>query len=330
MAMKKYLLVLTVCLIPFSSFADSGEFDMDRWYTILNDVQNRAIEMGVSNHTINEVIQPSAFIPGIVRKDQNQAEFKKSLDQYLGSAVNADRIKVGRQMEKKYPTLLNRVEQKYGIPGNVILAFWGMESNYGVFKAQYKLSDAFLTLIYDGRRQEFFTNQLFSLMKLADKDKVEISDLTGSWAGAMGHFQFIPTTLEQYGADGNHDGKIDIIHNISDAMYSAGNYLSKMGWNRYEKILRPVNLPSNFDMSLCDGKTKKTLNEWSAFGVTDAPIGEMTAGMICDPAQIDANAATPGYVQVGYLVYPNFYIIKRWNNSNSYAVAIGLLAEKLK
>ena len=186
--------------------AVTGDFDMDRWYGILNDIQSRAVAQNISNHTINQVIQPASFIPSIVKKDQNQSEFKLTLDEYIAKMINAERIKSGRQMAHKYPTLLKKVSQKYGVPPNVILAFWGMESNYGIIKSQYKLSDAFLTLIYNGRRQEFFTNQLFSLMRAADKDKVEISDIQGSWAGAMGHFQFIPTTLEQYGRDGNSDG----------------------------------------------------------------------------------------------------------------------------
>ncbi|MDR1361077.1 MAG: lytic murein transglycosylase [Rickettsiales bacterium] len=328
------LLSTLYSLLSLSAHAESGNFDLDRWYGILNDIQAKAIEQGISNHTINEVIQPSVFIPSIIKKDRNQSEFKLNLSEYLKRTVNADRIAQGRKMRVKYPTLLGKTETKYGVPRNVILAFWGMESNFGNFKAQYKLSDAFLTLIYDGRRETFFTKQLFALMKIADKSRLEIGGIGGSWAGAMGHFQFIPTTLEQYGADGNGDGKIDIINNISDAMFSAGNYLNKLGWATNEKIVAAVHLPADFDASLCEGKTKKTLAEWAADGI-DVPAGDETVGIVCDASAIShqpsADSQTDyGLTAVGYLTYPNFYRIKKWNNSNWYAVAIALLSEGLR
>ncbi|MDR2413128.1 MAG: lytic murein transglycosylase [Rickettsiales bacterium] len=349
--MKKFILCsLLFAFCPFGAHAEAGAFDIDRWYMILHDIQNRAIEMKISNHTINSVIQPSNFIPAVLQNDKNQSEFKLSLEQYLSRMVNEARIANGKKMRAKYPTLLSKIDKKYGIPPHVIMAFWGLESNYGEFKARYKLSDAFLTLIYDGRREAFFTSQLFSLMKTADKNNIEISEIRGSWAGAMGHFQFIPTSLEQYGADGNNDGKVDITNSIGDAMFSAGNYLAKLGWNKNEKIVRKVKLPVGFDESLCDGRTKKTLGEWRALGLTGVPNANMTAGLVCDAAalrqaaeqraqdnsnlELSSSGAAPfpalGPANLAYLTYPNFYRIKKWNNSNWYATAIALLAEELK
>jgi membrane-bound lytic murein transglycosylase B len=283
--------------------------------------------MKISNKVINDVIQPSNFVPAIVRSDKNQSEFKLTLDQYLARTVTDRRVQDGRAMRKTYPTLLSRVNKKFGVPPHVILAFWGLESNYGEFKARYKLTDAFLTLIYEGRRENFFKKQLLALMKHADKNNLQIGDIRGSWAGAMGHFQFIPTTLEQYGADGNGDGKIDIVNSVGDAMFSAGNYLSRLGWNRGEKIIRPVMVPADFDASLLDGNTKKTLAEWAAMGVVNPngspiPRARMTAGIVGDASAQPAARA--------YLTYPNFYRIKKWNNSNWYAIAVATLAEKLK
>ncbi|MDL2296003.1 lytic murein transglycosylase [Lachnospiraceae bacterium OttesenSCG-928-E19] len=328
--MKKVLGIFMALAILFTApslRADTGEFDMDRWNGMLHDIQNRAVEMNISNHTINSVIQPSAFIPSIVQSDKNQAEFKLTLDQYLARMINQKRIDDGVKMKKTYPTLLSRVDKKYGVPPHVILAFWGLESNYGSFKSKYKLSDAFLTLIYDGRRETFFTNQLFALMRIADKNNLDVGDIHGSWAGAMGHFQFIPTTLEQYGADGNGDGKIDIINSVGDGMFSAGNYLSKLGWDKNQKIIRVVKLPADFDQSLLDGKTKKKLEEWAALGVTNPngtrlPRADMVAGLVADTGVETVTTA--------YLTYPNFYRIKKWNNSNWYAIAVALLANELK
>ena len=327
-------MLYALCFMFFATgavHADKGEFDLDRWFKVLNDVQTRAIAEKISPKTIDAVIQDAAFIPEAVHRDQNQSEFTLTLDEYLRRTVSKTRIDAGRETAKKYPTLLRRTDEKYGVPSNVILAFWGLESNYGNFKARHKLSDAFLTLIYDGRREKFFTDQLIASMKITDKDHMPVESLRGSWAGAMGHFQFIPTTYLQYGVDGNADGKIDIINNVSDAMFSAGNYLNKMGWDKTERIIREIALPAGFDMGLCDAKTKKDLVEWVAQGITNPdgsplPRANMTAGIVCDTSSSDDSGVTLR----AFLTYPNFYRIKKWNNSNFYAIAIALLAEELK
>lgn len=326
-----------------AAFADSGDFDMARWKGIMDDVRARATAQNISESTINDTLRSPAFIPSIVKSDKNQSEFKLTLDEYLGRTVNATRISRGHQMKAKYPTLLSRVESDYGLPPHVILAFWGMESNYGEVKARHRLVDAFFTLMYDGRREKFFGDQLLALMKIADKNSLDINKIRGSWAGAMGHFQFIPTTLASYGVDGNGDGRVDIINSVGDAMASAGNYLNKLGWNKNEKIVRRVILPADFDTSLMDGKTKKTLDEWARMGVlnpngTPIPTGEMVAGLVADVANLpeptldenpDSDIA-PRPVITAYLTYPNFYRIKKWNNSNWYAIAIAEIADKLK
>lgn len=323
-----------------------GEFNVDRWYEMLESVRTRATADGISADTINSTLRSPAFIPSIVRSDKNQAEFKLTLDGYLARTVNSTRIAQGQKMRATYPTMLSRVENKYGVPPHIMLAFWGMESNYGAVKSRHKLTDAFFTLMYDGRRETFFTNQLVALMKIADKNKLDINNIYGSWAGAMGHFQFIPTTLQQYGADGSGDGRIDIINNIGDAMFSAGNYLNKLGWDKNQRIVRQVILPADFDISLLDGKTKFTLPQWAAMGVTNPdgsaiPQNEMLAGLVADVAEItnmraqasqtaapDTDVA-PMPVITAYLTYPNFYRIKKWNNSNWYAIAIAALADQL-
>lgn len=324
--------------------ADECKFNTERWDSILSDVRARASAKGISDNTINATLRNPAFIPSIVKSDKNQSEFKLSLQEYLNRTVNSTRIARGHQMHVKYPTLLTRVDNTYGVPPHVILAFWGMESNYGEVKSRHRLVDAFFTLIYDGRREKFFSDQLIALMKIADDNELDINGIRGSWAGAMGHFQFIPTTLAIYGVDGNGDSHIDIINSIGDAMASAGNYLGKLGWNKNERIVRRVVLPGNFDTSLLDGKTKKSLTEWARMGIlnpdgTPIPTGNMIAGLVADVANLptksvdDFNPDTdvaPMPVITAYLTYPNFYRIKKWNNSNWYAIAIAELADRLK
>jgi len=341
--------VLLLCgLVANSAFADRGVFDFERWDTVLDDIRTRAMEQKISQTVIDDTLKNPVFIPNIVKSDKNQSEFTLTLDQYLSRTVTNDRVTQGHKKRAQYPTMLKQVETKFGVPQSVILAFWGMESNYGVVKSRYQLTNSFLTLIYEGRRAEFFSKQLLALMKIADKNKLPITSIYGSWAGAMGHFQFIPTTLTQYGVDGNNDGQIDIINNVSDAMYSAANYLHKLGWNKNEKIVRRVVVPADFDRKLLNGDIKKTLPEWAKLGIVNPdgsqlPQSDMVAGLVADTKEIakqdlfesdaEVNSDTdisPKSVIYAYLTYPNFYRIKKWNNSSWYAIAIAELSDKLK
>lgn len=366
--MNKFVMWLLSTLISVPCFAvpERGAFDLERWNSVLDGIKNRALSEQVSASVIDDAIRNAAIVPSILKSDATQSEFTLTMDEYLSRLVNDKRVVTGQKMRKKYPTLLSRVNAKYGVPPHVILAFWGLESNYGETKARHNLTDAFFTLIYDGRRETFFTNQLIALMKIADQNKLDINYINGSWAGAMGHFQFIPTTLAQYGVDGNGDKRVDIINNISDAMFSAGNYLNRLGWNKSERIVRRVILPGDFDLSMLDGNTKLTLPQWAALGVMNPdgsriPQNEMLAGLVADVKSIEKqradiaaaasaaiaaessnniNGVTPNVamdtdvaplpVINAYLTYPNFYRIKQWNNSNWYAIAIAELADKLK
>jgi len=347
----RFCRIFLLCsLVSNSAFAERGVFDFERWDSMLNNIRNQASKQNISQSVIDETLKNPIFIPSIIKSDKNQTEFTLTLDQYLNRTVTKDRIAQGRKKSSQYPTLLNHVETKYGVPRNVILAFWGLESNYGKTKSKYQLTNSFLTLIYDGRRAEFFSKQLLSLMKTADRNKLSITSIHGSWAGAMGHFQFIPTTLAQYGVDGNQDGHIDIINSIGDAMYSAANYLNKLGWNQDEKIVRRVVVPADFDRKMLNGDVKKTLPEWASLGITNPdgspiPQSNMIAGLVADTKSIAKqdlfNTANGGDVESdtdtapqsvinAYLTYPNFYRIKKWNNSSWYAIAIAELADKLK
>ena len=331
-----------------ATFADRGSFDLDRWDSVIQTIRTKANAENISKSVIDETLKSPVFIPSIVKSDKSQTEFTLTLEQYLNRTVSKERVKNGKKQLSTYPTLLSHVEKKYGIPRNVILAFWGMESNYGAVKSKYQLTNAFITLIYEGRREEFFSKQLIALMKLADKNKLSINGIHGSWAGAMGHFQFIPTTLAQYGMDGNNDGRIDIINSIGDAMYSAGNYLNKLGWAKEEPIVYRVTLPADFDRDVMRGDTKKTFSEWAKMGVMNVdgtPLmgSDTVVGLVADSKNIDKiiesqtnddqsqdTDVAPTPVIKAYLTYPNFYRIKKWNNSSWYAIAIAELSDKLK
>ena len=322
--MKK-LLALTLALTLSSAYAD--EKDINRWNETLHTVQARAAAENICPAVINRVIQYAQFRPVVIQRDRNQPEFVMTLQTYLNRVVHPDRIAQGRVARRQNAALLREVERTRGVQSHVLLALWGTESRYGAIMGTNIISDAFLTLIYDGRRATFFTNQMLAMMRHADANNMDIREMRGSWAGAMGHFQFIPTTLARYGVDGDGDGVIDIMNSLPDAMHSAANYLARLGWDQNQRILRTVRLPANFDMSLCNARTRKELSVWHAMGVRN-PDGSaiprtpgMNPGMVCDYR--DNN-------QVGYLVYENFFRLRRWNASNHFGVAIGLLADQLR
>ncbi|MCL2629744.1 MAG: lytic murein transglycosylase [Alphaproteobacteria bacterium] len=315
---KTAIKLLLFALIPFA--ANAEEKDVNRWNKMLHQVQNAAVQAKISPETTNAVIQNATFVPRVIHLDRNQPETRFTTEEYLMRMINDQRIQGGRRMLREQSALLAEAERRYNIPPRLLVAFWGLESNYGTFKASFDLPDAFLTLIYDGRRGAFFQSQLISLMKTADRSNLDITQMRGSWAGAMGHFQFIPTTLEQYGVDGDGDGKIDIINNKADAIMSAANYLNRLRFNKDERIVREVRLPANLDVS-----GKRTVNEWARLGVRNPdgsalPKTDMRAGVF--RATGDSGRA--------WLTYDNFDRIKRWNNSNNYALAVAILMDNLK
>lgn len=314
-------------LINCSLHAFEGEFDIARWKNIIQDIKNKAIQQKISQKTIKRATSYSVFIPSVIHSDKNQAEFKITLTEYLNRIITKDKILYGQKQRKKYKTILSKASNKFKVQKKVLLAFWGMESDFGRFKQEHRLTDVFWTMLYNGRRKTFFEKQLLALMKISDKYNLDISEIHGSWAGAMGHFQFIPTTLILYGMDGNGDKKIDINNSISDAMFSAGNYLHKLGWNQNEKIIREVKLPVNLDFSLLNTSDKKTVTEWKKLGIKDINNMPLTNSNIKAGLLVENNN---GYIGRAFLTYPNFYRIKRWNNSNWYAIAIAIFADKLQ
>jgi membrane-bound lytic murein transglycosylase B len=325
--MKIYKAVLSVVLGTFilPVLAEGEDFDPNRWNQTLHDVQAFAVKSKISPAVINSVIQNANFVPEVIQRDRNQPEFKLTADEYLNRMINDKRVSLGKKMMREHITILDKVEEKYSIPRQLIIAFWGMESNYGDYKASFDLTDAFLSLIYDGRRGGFFRDQLISLMKTAEKSRLDVRKIRGSWAGAMGHFQFMPSTLEQYGVDGNADGKIDIINNKADAIMSAANFLNKLKFDKSSRVVREIKLPRGFDFESAGVKNKKSVDAWSAAGVrgvdgSPLPKSDMSAGIF----------APDGASGRAWLTYDNFDRIKRWNNSNNYALAVAILMERLR
>ncbi len=227
-------------------------------------------------------------------------------------------------MLTEHAALLGKLTREYGIPARYIVAFWGLETNFGSYKGKIDILNALATLACDPRRSQYFTQELFNIFSLLEDKSVTRDQLLGSWAGAMGHMQFMPTALKEYGIDGDGDGKLNVWQSLPDAFTSAANYLNQLGWNKEEIWGRRVELPRNFAFAEVQFDTAYPLSHFKTLGITktyNRPLHNY------DP---HAPLVLPsGHLGQAFLVYDNFSVIMRWNLSQNYALAVGLLADRL-
>jgi membrane-bound lytic murein transglycosylase B len=263
------------------------------------------------------------FIPRVIELDRSQPEFVSTFPSYFSKRVNKWRIDKGREKYAQHRDFLKTLTTKYGIPGHYLVSFWGLETNYGGYKGKMSTLDSLATLACDERRSKFFTNELFLALKLMDSQGLKRESMQGSWAGAMGHTQFMPTTYTNYAIDGDNDGVIDLWDSEEDALASAANFLWQLGWKPGLRWGREVFLPSKFDYSLAN-KEVKTHTDWKALGISQAN------GRALPNSDIEARLRVPaGHEGPKFLSYSNFSIIMRWNNSEFYAIAVGQLANQI-
>ena len=278
---------------------------------------------GVSQSRNDAEFPAMQFIPRVIELDRSQPEFVSTFPSYFSKRVNKWRIDKGREKYAKHRDFLKTLTTKYGIPGHYLVSFWGLETNYGGYKGKMSTLDSLATLACDERRSKFFTNELFLALKLMDSQGLKRESMQGSWAGAMGHTQFMPTTYTNYAIDGDNDGVIDLWDSEEDALASAANFLWQLGWKPGLRWGREVFLPSKFDYSLAN-KEVKTLTDWKALGISQAN------GRALPNSDIEARLRVPaGHEGPKFLSYSNFSIIMRWNNSEFYAIAVGQLANQI-
>ncbi|MDB3893499.1 lytic murein transglycosylase [Candidatus Thioglobus sp.] len=320
---------LILCLL-FSSWAFANDTlapkfvpESQSFEDFLLDIRQKAISRGVSTKTLDQVFLELTPNPKVIKFDQTQAEFSQNFWRYLGSRVSEYRLNKGDQKLKLHQQILQENYQKYGVPPHIIVAFWGLETNYGSNTGNLNLVRSLATLSYDRRRRDFFTEQLLTLLTLIDEHKIP-PNAKGSWAGAMGNVQFMPTNVAAYGVDADQDGEIGLWDNTQDIFSSAAYFLQEIGWVRGQRWGREVSIPSTFDYQLATLSVKKTVNEWRTLGV------KMADGKSLPNSTMKASLILPmGFKGPGFLVYPNFRAILRWNNSILYALSVGHLSDRL-
>lgn len=281
---------------------------------------------GINDDTINIAFKDVYYIERVVQADKNQPEKKVTLDEYLSRAVSPARVQLAQEKYSQYYSQIHHATLLTKIPETYILALWGIESGYGKYQGKEDIISALSTLAFDGRREAFFVKELIAALTILQNGHIEKSQFKGSWAGAMGQNQFMPSSYLTYGLDGDGDGVIDIWNNMSDIFASTGNYLATVGWDAKQSWGNKIKLPSNFDTQLAglENDKSRTVSEWLKTGVTFIDNRAKPAGI--NKAWIVIPDVDSGE---GYLVSNNFRTLMHWNRSYYFAVSVGMLADSL-
>jgi membrane-bound lytic murein transglycosylase B len=304
---------------PVLAIEDQAFFD---WATAF---RGRAQAMGISTETLEHAFADLRFLPDVIAKDRNQSEFVKPIWAYLDAAVSDERIANGRLSLQDHSALLARIEALYGVSAEVVVAIWGLESRYGMYRGDIPAVSALATLAYDGRRAAFFEGELMAALRILQAGDVTPDRMRGSWAGAMGHTQFIPTSYLAHAVDFTGDGRRDIWgDDPSDALASTAAYLATKGWRTDQTWGLEVSLPIGFDYALSGKTLVKPTRDWVALGVR-----RVDGGAVTDPSEaallVPAGAEGPAF-----LIFANFKVISTYNNADAYVIAVGHLADRLR
>jgi membrane-bound lytic murein transglycosylase B len=311
------------------SAAGSGEAalgnDVD-FATFIAGVRQDAIASGIRPRTVEVALAGVQPIPRVLELDKKQPEKTLTFAQYIERVVPQSRIDIARQKMQENEALLDEISRKFGVQPRFVVALWGIETDFGRRMGTFPIVPALATLAYDGRRSAFFRNELMNALRIIDQGHITAESMIGSWAGAMGQTQFMPSSFLAYAYDWNGDGRRDIWTNREDALASIANYLSKVGWKGDQTWGREVQLPAKFDPALIGKETKKPLAAWSALGVRRDGGGELPGR-----GDVEASLVQPGGPDgPTLLVYDNYRAVLKWNNSLYFASAVGYLADGLE
>lgn len=313
-----YIAVFLAFCVPGLAIANPKPLGL--W---IQEFKEEATAQGISEKTLDQAFKNFTLIDKVIELDQRQPESTRTFTQYLDSVVAASRVTEGRALLKENRAILEQVSREYGVPANVIVALWGIETSYGKVTGSFNVPHALATLAYEGRRADFFRKELMNALKIVDQGHVMLAAMEGSWAGAMGQSQFMPSSFLSYAVDYNKDGRRDIWATRADVFASIANYLKQSGWNNREGIAVKVKLPTKFDITLENIDRLRPMKEWKQYGITQqngAPLPDAGMAALVFPGQSYEGA---------YLVSPNYHVILKWNRSRYFATAVATLAERI-
>ncbi|MDA1100631.1 MAG: lytic murein transglycosylase [Proteobacteria bacterium] len=311
---------LVVISILFLWPLSAGAQNFQAW---LQDLRTEARERGITEATLDSALDGVALVPRVVELDRRQPEFTLTFRQYRDRVVPLSRIEKGRQKLAENRALLQEIGTKLGVQPRFIVALWGIETDFGRVTGGFSVIPALVTLAFDGRRSAYFRKELLNALRILDEGHITPKAMVGSWAGAMGQSQFMPSSFLAHALDYDGDGRRDIWTTRADVFASAANYLAKSGWRADQTWGREVTLPANFDPTLADLKVRKKISEWQAMGVRRPGGGDLP------PRQLSASIVLPekGATSPAYMVYDNYRATLLWNRSTFFALAVGLLSD---
>ena len=290
----------------------------------LEKFREDALSSGIKSSTLDLALADVKPLDSIIKLDRAQPEFNKTLAEYLAGAVSAQRVKEGQLLFAKNGTIFARIVKKYQIQPRFLLALWGIETSFGRHTGKVPVIAALVTLAYDGRRSQYFRSELLKAVKIIDQGLINFSQMKGSWAGAMGQVQFMPSTFLDFAVDGNGDGRIDLWTTREDYLSSAANYLLRSGWDQNYTWGREVTLPKKLQDDAFGMEQPRLLAEWQRLGVRT--IGAENLPEV----KILASLIRPDGPQGrAFLVYDNYRVLLKWNRSHRFAIAVGTLADQI-
>ncbi len=291
----------------------------------LHQFRQYALANGISQQTLDAAL-PAGLqrIERVIDLDQRQPEFVDTFWNYLDRRVDENRIGTGREKLREHKRLLGKVHARYGIPAQILIALWGLETGFGVSTGSFQTPAALATLAFGDRRSAFFRTELMHALTIVEQGHLPAEEMLGSWAGAMGQMQFMPSTFLHHAIDADGDGRKDIWHSLPDAFHSAANYLRRIGWRRGELWGREVMLPRNFDFETASPEIRKPVKAWARLGV------RLPSGKPLPPGKLNGSIILPqGHEGPAFMVYRNFHVLMEWNRSINYALAVGHLSDRL-
>ena len=314
----KFFLYILISL----GLSSTQSFSNDTFSDFVTGISNEAEKKGISLKLIKDFKTKVAFIPRVIELDRSQPEFKLTLDQYLARVVTSSRIKKANSKYKKNKKILRVISKHYGVQARFLVSLWGIETDFGRLTGGFPVVSALSTLAFEGRRHEYFKKELFNALKIINDGHITLSKMTGSWAGAMGQCQFMPSSFINYANDWDKDGSKNIWTSKPDVFASAANYLNKVGWSDKITWGRKVYI-GQFNKELKENKYY-LLNKWSSSGILNENKKKLPN------VKIMARLIIPkDYGNYGYLVYNNFESLLNWNRSNYFAIAVGKLSDSI-
>ena len=321
-----FILLFQILVVGFSSKTDAEE-NFEIW---LLSYKKFALKQGISQKTIDIAFKNVKFLDQVIKYDRKQPEFFEDTKTYVDKRANISRVKIARKLLKENQILFTKVENKFSVEKEILLALWGIETNFGQHVGKMDIISSLATLSYDKRRRDFFSSQLFTLLSLIDEKLINPNTLYGSWAGAYGNFQFMPSSIKLYAIDYDNNNKIELKSSLDDSLASAANYINKIGWKKGQPCFLRVKLTNNIKDKYINSSARTISNrlkikKWKKKGIINFDGTDLTTNLKAALILPDGKPDTPAF-----LVFENYEKILKWNRSLRFGISVCTLANMIK